>query len=533
MAFERVVADPESDPSATWAVDPALVRRLTARVVTQGGTPPVTSTAPWTGAPLAELPQSSPDDVAVAVARARTAQRVWAERDVRDRARVLRRLHDLVLEQQSQALDLVQKESGKARIHAFEELADVAFNARWYARVGRRLLATERHAGMIPVLTKVREHHEPWGVVGIVAPWNYPLTLAVSDALPALLAGNAVVLKPDTQTALTALWVAERLAEAGLPEDLFLVVLGDGPVVGSALVDAADFVCFTGSTATGRQVAQRAAARLVPASLELGGKNAAYVAEDADLARAAEGLVRDCFTGAGQLCVSMERLLVHEKVADRFLDLFTDRVRRLRLSAALDFSGDVGSLISRAQLDKVQGHVEDAVASGARVLVGGRPRPEVGPLFFEPTVLEGVTPAARCFGEETFGPVVAVQRVASDAEALAIANDTPYGLNAAVWTKDLRRGSLLARRIEAGSVSVNESYIASWGSVASPIGGHKQSGLGRRHGAAGLLRFTQPKTVAVQRVAGMGLLYGLGSERFARLLTALLRLSKATRFPWP
>src|SRR5918911_351896 len=305
---ERALADPESDPTATWAFDPARVRRLAARVTAGRTARRVTTTAPFTGAPLAELPLSTPDDVRAAVARARSAQPGWAARGVRERAQVLLRLHDLVLARRAELLDLIQLECGKARAHAYEEVADVAINARWYARRGPGLLADVRHPGLVPGLTRGTEVRQPKGVVGVIAPWNYPFPLALSDALPALLAGNAVVLKPDTRTALTALAGAELLTEAGLPEALFGVVVGDGPVVGGALVDAVDHVCFTGSTATGRTVAARAAARLVGASLELGGKNAAYVAADADLDPAAEGTVRDCFSNAGQLCISIERL---------------------------------------------------------------------------------------------------------------------------------------------------------------------------------------------------------------------------------
>ncbi|HVN11710.1 MAG TPA: succinic semialdehyde dehydrogenase [Kineosporiaceae bacterium] len=530
---ERALADPESDPTATWAFDPARARRLTARVAAAADARRMTTTAPFTSAPLAELPVSTPDDVRAAVARARSAQPAWAARTPRERAAVLLRLHDLVLVRQSELLDLVQLESGKARGHAYEEVADVAINARWYARHGPSLVADARHPGLVPVLTRVTEVRHPKGVVGVVAPWNYPLTLAISDALPALLAGNAVVLKPDTRSVLTALAGAELLAEAGVPEDVFAVVVGDGPVVGAALVDVVDHVCFTGSTATGRLVAQQAAARLVGASLELGGKNAGYVAADADLDRAAEGAVRDCFSSAGQLCVSIERLVLHEAIADAFLDRFLGRVRHLELGAGLDYRADVGSLVSAEQLARVRAHVDDAVERGATLLAGGRTRPDVGPLFYEPTVLDNVPVTAACYREETFGPVVSVRRAGSDAEAVSIMNDTAYGLNATIWTRDTRRAGVLARHVVAGTVSVNESYIASWGSVASPMGGRRSSGLGRRHGREGILRFTDPQTIAVQRSPGFRVLYAQGPERFAAIFTGLLQAARTARLPWP
>src|SRR5262249_13109692 len=294
------------------------------------------------------------------------------------------------------------------------------------------LLADARRSGLVPGLTRVREVRHPKGVVGIIAPWNYPLTLSVCDALPALLAGNAVVIKPDEQTPITALWAAAALAEAGVPDGRLSGVVGDGPVLGAALIDGADHIAFPGSTATGRLVAQRAATRLIDSSLELGGKNSLYVAEDADLDRAAEAAVRDCFASAGQLCISIERLMLHERIADAFLDRFIDRVRHLRLGTALDFSADLGCLVSTAHLERVRAHVADAVACGARVLIGGRPLPDIGPLFYAPTVLEGVPVDAVCYAEETFGPVVSVYRVSSDGEAVGLANGTEYGLNASI-----------------------------------------------------------------------------------------------------
>lgn len=526
-----VAADVAADVVAV--ADQELIRRLIARVAAAPGAQTLQTTTPLTGAPLAEIPQSTVEDVAAAVENARHAQAAWAATPVERRARVLLRVHDLVLRRREEILDLVQLESGKARGHAYEEVADVAINARFYARRGPKLLSDVRRGGLVPVLTQTREIRHPKGVVGIVAPWNYPLALSVSDSLPALLAGNAVVLKPDSQTTLTALWGADLLAEAGLPEGLFQIVAGAGSVVGTALFDRADYICFTGSTATGIRVAQQAAGRLVGASLELGGKNGCYVAADADLDRAAETLVRDCFSSAGQLCVSIERIYLHESVADDFLARFVPRVQGLRLGAELDFTADVGSLASASQLATVSAHVDDAVAHGATVLAGGKARPDVGPLFYEPTLLADVPADAVCHAEETFGPVVSIYRVGSDQEAVHRINDTRYGLNGAIWTRDTRRGARLARQLKTGTASVNESFTVTWGSIGAPMGGRGQSGIGRRHGTEGLYRFTEVQNVAVQRVVGLGLLYGLGSRRFADIFSRLLGLAKATRFPWP
>jgi succinate-semialdehyde dehydrogenase/glutarate-semialdehyde dehydrogenase len=523
----EVIADPETDPNATYAVDPARVRVLTARVVAAGDGGQELTRTPLTGAPLAVLPLSTARDVGVAVDGARGAQRRWAATSLEERAGVLLRVHDLVLDRRSELLDLVQLESGKSRASAFEEVADCAIVARHYARRGPSLLRDVRHVGVFPALSRAVEHHRPKGVVGIVSPWNYPLSLAVTDALPALLAGNAVVLRPDLQGSLTALAAAEIFDDAGLPENLLQVVLGHGEPTGQAVVERTDYVSFTGSTATGRRVAQSAGKRLVGVSLELGGKNTMYVAADADLRRAVPGAVRACFASAGQLCISAERLVVHTDVYDEFVGRFTEQVSRMRLSTGLHWGADMGSLVSAEQKEKVLGHIDDAVSKGARVLTGGRARPDVGPLVVEPTVLEGVTSAMACRDEETFGPLVSVYRVSSDDEAVRMANDTEYGLNASVWTRDVRRGRQVAARISAGTVNINEGYAATWGSVAAPMGGMKSSGLGRRHGREGLLKYTESQNITAQHLVPIAPFGGMSDETFARVLTGALRAMKA------
>lgn len=535
--------DPETDPLATYVLEPDDLRSLLARVVTSPGAGTHTHHAPWTGAPLASAPQSTQQDVERAARQARSAQRRWAAVPVRERARLAARVHDLVLARQSDVLDLVQLENGKARVHAYEEVADVALVARFLWRHAARLLADERRPGLIPGLTGVHVAHRPRGVVGIVSPWNYPLSLTLGDALPALVAGDAVLLRPDPQTPLTALWAVELLEDAGMPQGLVQVVLGDGPAIGGAVSDHVDHLVFTGSTGTGRMVAARAGERLVPTTLELGGKNGLYVADDVDVEVAAAGAVRACFGGTGQLCVSAERVYVHEAVADAFLAAFARRTAALRVGTGLDYRSDVGSLTSAEQLARVVEHVEDALSGGARVLAGGVHRTDLGPYVYEPTILDGVGEQARAFREETFGPVVAVHRVASDDEAVAAINDSPYGLNASIWTASTRRGRALAARVRTGAVNVNEGYVAAWGSSAAPQGGRGASGWGHRHGAEGLLAMTATQTVAVQRAAhgvrvagvrvlppaGLGRLLDLPPETWTATMTTALRAARRVR----
>ncbi|HZF90941.1 succinic semialdehyde dehydrogenase [Streptomyces sp.] len=522
-----VAPAPPGVRTAADVVTPELVAQLAKGVVGSGRT---ANHTPFTGEKLADLPESSPEDVEKAFQAARAAQPVWERTPVRDRAAALLRFHDLLLERQAEVLDLIQLETGKARLHAHEEVQAVAVAARHYGRRAAAYLKPKRHAGAVPTLTKVVELRHPRGVVGQIAPWNYPLELSVGDALPAFAAGNAVVMKPDTETCLTALWARDLLIEAGLPAEVFQVVLGDGPVVGPEVVKHADYVSFTGSTRTGREVAQGAAARLVGVSLELGGKNAMLVLEDADIEKAAAGAVRACFSSAGQLCISIERLYVHESIADAFAERFAARTRAMRLGTSLAYGADMGSLVGERQLETVQRHVEDAVAKGARVLAGGVARPDVGPYFYEPTILDGVTEPMTVCTEETFGPVVSLYRFRTEDEAIEHANATPYGLNSSVWTKDARRGRAVAARLRTGTVNVNEGYAPAYGSAQAPMGGMKDSGLGRRHGAEGILKYTEAQTIAHQRLLPMAPSLGMDDEKYAAFMSRSLRLMKAFRF---
>jgi succinate-semialdehyde dehydrogenase / glutarate-semialdehyde dehydrogenase len=520
-------------PSAGLGVTPdapalprALRDRLVAQVVVTGPREELTVSSPLSEEPIGSIPAGTADDVAEAARRARAAQPAWAATPLAERARIIRRLGDLVLARQDEVLDLIQLESGKVRAHAFEEVADVAIVAGYYARTARTHLAPRRREGALPGLTTTHELRHPKGLVGFIAPWNYPLSMAITDAIPALLAGNAGVLKPAQQTPFTALWIAELAREAGLPEDVLTVVTGKGSTLGEPIIDAVDFVTFTGSTEVGRIVARQAGERLTGCALELGGKNALLVLDDADLDAAVAGAVRGCFASSGQLCISIERIYVHEAVAEEFTRRFVDATSRLHLSTSLGWGGEMGSLASRSQLEVVERHVDEAVAAGATVLTGGAPRPDVGPLAYAPTVLTDVTPGMAVHDEETFGPVVTIYPVASEAEAVARANATSYGLNASVFTSSPRRGRDVAARLAAGTVNINEAYAAAWASVDAPMGGVRDSGLGRRHGREGIWKYTEVQNVAAQRLMPVGQLPGLSDERSAQVLTAAVRLMR-------
>lgn len=486
---------------------------------------------PFTGHVIGSVPSCTAADVRFAVKRAREARQDWAEVPARRRAERLLRLHDIVIEAQSELLDLMQLETGKARRDALEEVLDVVNTLRYYALNGPSWIAPQRRRGAIPGLTYTTERYRPHGVVGQINPWNYPFTLAISDAAPALLCGNAVVIKAAEHTSLTALRAALLFAEAGFPDGLVQVVTGRGEEVGPALIDSVDAVTFTGSTEVGRAVGRQAGERLRPFSLELGGKNPMLILDDASFDRALDGALRGCFSNAGQLCIATERLYVQSGIYEWFVPAFIQRTRSLRMGTSFDFKSDLGSLISRDQLEKTQRHVDDAVANGARILTGGNRREDVGPYFFEPTILADVKPGMRVFAEETFGPVVSIYRFESIEDAIRDANALKYGLNASIWTRDVHRGRRVAERIECGSVDVNDAYAASWGSVDAPMGGMKDSGFGRRHGREGLMRYLESQTIAVQRGMPVGAPFGEAAEDYRMLITKGLRLMRALRLP--
>jgi acyl-CoA reductase-like NAD-dependent aldehyde dehydrogenase len=478
------------------SVTDELLDRLTSMVAASNGET-YKHIEVYTGEAFAALPQSTQADIERAYADARQAQAAWAATPLRKRLKVMKRFHTLLLDNWETVVDLMQMETGKARKMSFEELCDVAMVTSHYLKVAPRVLKERKHGGVVPVMSTSTEVHVPKGVVGVISPWNFPFACSLSDSMPALIAGNGVVLKPDNKSTLCVAYGVSLLYKAGLPKGLFQIVCGEGPDVGPHLIDNADFVMFTGSTATGRYVGARAGENLIDCTLELGGKNPLIVLEDANLDETVAGAAFGTFLNAGQACMHIERIYVPEKLADEFTRKFVAAAEAINVGAAYDFGPQMGSLVSVQQMERVRSHVDDAVAKGATVLTGGKARPDLGPAFFEPTILTGVTDEMIHARTETFGPVVTIYTYKTVDEAVARANDTEYGLNCSVWGSDLKAAEAVGRRIQAGGVNINDALAASYASKATPSGGLKTSGVGARHGDAGLLKYTDVQNVAV------------------------------------
>jgi acyl-CoA reductase-like NAD-dependent aldehyde dehydrogenase len=463
---------------------------------------------PATGEVVATLQATSAGDVGAMVERARAAQPGWEAIGVAGRATVLRRAQQWVADRQDEIARTIVAETGKAYEDALAvEVGYAALTLGHWARHAAGHLADERVRSTSPVVLgrRMMVRYRPLGVVGVIGPWNYPLVNCFGDAVPALAAGNAVVLKPSHETPLTSLLMLECLRECGLPEDVFQVVTGSGGT-GAALVEHVDMIMFTGSTETGRRVYEAAARRLIPVSLELGGKDPMIVLADADVERAARAAVYYGLQNGGQTCIAVERVYVEAPVYDEFVDKVTRKVGALRQGVpAGPGSVDIGAMTTRAQLDVVERHVEAARAAGARVLAGGRARKAAGS-FYEPTVLVDVDHDMECMREETFGPTLPIMKVADAEEAIRLANDSPYGLGASVWTRDTARGEALAARMESGYVCVNDANV-NYFAPELPMGGWKASGLGSRHGADGIRKYCRRQAVLVARAVPRRELY--------------------------
>jgi acyl-CoA reductase-like NAD-dependent aldehyde dehydrogenase len=453
---------------------------------------------PATGEIVATVPDLGPEAIAEMAARGRAVQPEWEAFGFEGRARVLLRAQKWVMDNAPRIVSTICAETGKTFEDA--ELAEIGYAGNafgFWAKEAPNYLADEKvkTSQMLVKGKRIILRYRPLGLIGVIGPWNYPLTNSFGDCIPALAAGNSVILKPSEITPMTSLLMAEGLLECGMPENVLQIATGRGGT-GAALIEHVDMIMFTGSTKTGRKVAETAARRLIPASLELGGKDPMLVLADADLERAANFATYYSMQNAGQTCISIERVYVEEPVYDEFVAKVSEKVRALRVGRPEGpGSVEVGAITFPPQMDTIKDHVADAVDKGARILTGGNERQGAG-RFFEPTVLVDVDHSMKCMTEETFGPTLPIMKVRDAEEAVRLANDSPYGLGASVFSRDTRRGEAIARRLQAGAANVNDAMI-NYTVLELPMGGAKASGLGSRHGAGGIRKYCSQQAIVV------------------------------------
>jgi succinate-semialdehyde dehydrogenase/glutarate-semialdehyde dehydrogenase len=472
----------------------------------------IVSYNPATGEALAELACASPNEVRVAVERARQAQPRWQATPVAQRVVVLQRFQQLLREQRDDVARLISREAGKPAAEALATEVLVVMDAAEFCIRSAHAFLRDRplpHANLAMKTKRGKLVREPFGVIGIVSPWNYPFSIPAIETLAALATGNAVVLKPSELTPLVAQELRRLLLAAGLDPALMQVVIGEGATGASLLESPIDKLIFTGSVATGKRVAEAAARRLLPVVLELGGKDPMIVLDDADLEIASSGALWGAFMNAGQTCLSLERCYVHRSLYEPFLQKCREKIARLRVGNGIGSEVEIGPMIHERQLKIVESQVNNAVQRGARLLAGGRRLSELGANFYAPTLLADVTNEMQVMQEETFGPVLPVAAFETDEEAVLLANDSQFGLAASVWTRDRRRGELVAAKIKAGTVMIND-MVSCFGIAEAPHGGFKQSGIGRTHGEMGMQEMVQTKYVDIDLMPGIPKVWWFG-----------------------
>ncbi len=483
---------------------------------------------PLTGEVIGHIPVCTADDVRQAVARARAIQPAWNALSIRTRSNMLIRWTQLIAQREDESIAAIRRETGKNRIGAFEEMLVIDRTVAYYARHAPEWLRRKTRRPLLPFRHTARVYYKPYGVVGFITPWNYPLLNAFQDLIPALIAGNTVILKPSEITSLVALHMVDLMIQAGIPKDVVQVVTGAGST-GAALVDQVDYIAFTGSTATGRKIAMRAGERLIPCSLELGGKDPLIVLNDARLDLAASGTLAGSLENAGQVCIAVERVYVEAGIHDAFVERICHYAGQMNIGSGDGWDVHMGSMTNERELLRTEAHIADAVAKGATLVHGGKRRPDLGPLFFEPTILTNVNHTMDVMREETFGPIIPIMKVRDADEAIRLANDNQYGLSGAIFTKDLKRGEQLATRVESGDVHVNTTQWI-FGVLSAPMGGVKNSGIGRRNGPEGLMRFVRTQSVVIDNQIGAWPMLALLDDGTLKLVRFLVNAMR--RFPF-
>lgn len=476
---------------------------------------------------IGSIPVTSAEQVQDAVERARFSQKTWGRLTVNERCRFIRRWLDILWERQDEGIEILRRENGKIDGSSMLEFITVDNIGQYYINHAAKFLQAERRLSIFPLVQWAKVHHKPHGVVGIITPWNYPFALPFMDMIPALIAGNTVVLKPSEVTPFVAEWGVERMYDAGIPRDVVQVVQGDGRT-GTALVETVDYIQFTGSTATGKKVAHTAVERLIPYTLELGGKDPSIVLNDADLDMTAIGLIQGAFENNGQMCISIERVYVEDGIYEQLLERLRHYMSELTMGMPHE-DVVVGSMTNQAEFDRTQAHLEDAISKGANILVGGNPCPDLGALFFEPTILVDVDHSMDIMRDETFGPVMPIMKVSNVHEAIRLANDSDYGLSASIFSSNFKRAEEIALEIDSGDVSINRAQYAT-GTPSLPTGGQKNSGMGRRNGREGLLKYTASQSVLTDNLIGAEKSLIIGTPFVLRMVKLLRKIRRYVPF---